>query len=301
MRDAGQAPSGAQVEIAHGEQRATITEVGATLRAYSSGGLPVIEGFAEGEICTGGRGQVLLPWPNRIRAGFYQHGGRRHQLPVNDVEHGAAIHGLARWQPWRLADRSSTSVRFELRLFPQPGYPFRLELEATYSLGPGGLRVELGGANAGAESAPFGSGSHPYLHPGATTIDEVLLMIPARSTLEVDDRLIPTGRRVPVAGTEYDYRQPRPVGATAIDVCFTDLDEPRVRFGGTELWWDGGHGYLQVFSGDSLAPERRRRGLAVEPMSCAPDAFNSGAGLVVLDPGERWSGVWGIRPRDLLS
>jgi aldose 1-epimerase len=57
---------------------------------------------------------------------------------------------------------------------------------------------------------------------------------------------------------------------------------------------DGLWGFVMVFTGDTLAPERRRRGLAVEPMTCAPDAFNSGDGLLTIRPGGSVEGRWGI-------
>ena len=111
----------------------------------------------------------------------------------------------------------------------------------------------------------------------------------------MDERLLPTGMRLPVAGSPYDFRSARPLGATALDVCFADFLEPWLEFDGIRLGWDGNHSFLQVFSGDALAPERRRRGLATEPMSCATDAFNSGDGLAVLQPGDYESGSWTLR------
>jgi aldose 1-epimerase len=53
--------------------------------------------------------------------------------------------------------------------------------------------------------------------------------------------------------------------------------------------------FLMVFTPDAI-PEvaRRRRSIAIEPMTCAPNAFRSGDGLVVLRPGESWNGRWGV-------
>jgi aldose 1-epimerase len=55
--------------------------------------------------------------------------------------------------------------------------------------------------------------------------------------------------------------------------------------------------YVMVFSADTLPPARRRRGLAVEPMTCPPNAFQSGEGLRALQPGESFEASWGISPR----
>src|SRR3979411_1230033 len=96
-----QYPSGEQYEILFGDQRAVVTEVGATLREYLSGGRAILEGFASSEICSGGRGQVLMPWPNRLRDGAYAFGGSRLQLPLSEPERRNAIHGLVRWANWR--------------------------------------------------------------------------------------------------------------------------------------------------------------------------------------------------------
>ena len=52
-----------------------------------------------------------------------------------------------------------------------------------------------------------------------------------------------------------------------------------------------------LFTGDSLPePARRRRGLGIEPMTCAPNALQSGEGLQTLAPGESVATAWGIAP-----
>jgi galactose mutarotase-like enzyme len=288
-------PSGEQYEIIFEDQRAVITEVGATLREYWSGGRPILDGFAVSEMCSGGRGQLLMPWPNRIRDGAYEFGGRRLQLPLSEPERQNASHGLVRWASWLPVEHTQERLHLSYTLRPQPGYPFLLQLAADYSLGPGGLRTIWSAHNLGDEPAPFGAGTHPYLRPRAELIDGAELRIPAGTYLEVDDRLIPTGRRLPVDGTPYDFRAARRVGEAAFDICFADFTEPALEFDGLRLAWDGNHSFLQVYSGDGLAPERRRHGLATEPMSCAANAFNSGEGLAVLPPGAYRSGSWTLR------
>jgi aldose 1-epimerase len=289
-------PSGEQYEIFFGDQRAVITEVGATLREFWSGGRSILEGFAVSEMCSGGRGQLLMPWPNRVRDGAYDFNGRRLQLPLSEPERHNASHGLVRWASWLPVEHTQERIRLAFTLRPQPGYPFLLQLAADYALGPNGLRTIWSAHNIGDDAAPFGAGCHPYLRPRAELIDRSELWIPARSYLEVDERLLPTGRRLPVEETIYDFRAPRPIGGAALDICFTDFDEPAIEFDDLRLTWDGNHSFLQVFSGDALAPERRRRGLAAEPMSCAANAFNSGEGLAVLQPGDYRSGAWTLRP-----
>ena len=297
-------PSGEQVEIRYQDQRAVAVTVGGGLRVYEAAGQPVLDGYAEDAICDGARGQLLVPWPNRIRDGAYEFEGRHLQLPLTEPEQRNAIHGLARWLPWRVDQRGESSATLGLDLPAQPGYPFQLELSVEYQLNAGGLKVTQTATNVGREPCPYGSGAHPYLSAAPGLVDDWELTVPADTALVTDDRQIPVGA-TPVEATELDFRDPRGIGDIRLDTAFTGLGRDA---GGIAtvtvsrpgrvlgLWVDGAHQYLMVFTGDTLAPERRRRGLAVEPMTCAPDAFRSGAGLRVLAPGETVVAAWGIAP-----
>jgi aldose 1-epimerase len=88
------APSGEQITIALGDQQAVIVEVGGGLRAYSAGGRELVDGYGAHEMSSSGRGQVLIPWPNRLEGGSYEFDGKHHQLPLNEPERRNAIHGL---------------------------------------------------------------------------------------------------------------------------------------------------------------------------------------------------------------
>ncbi|HEY5014760.1 MAG TPA: aldose 1-epimerase family protein [Acidimicrobiia bacterium] len=311
-------PTGRQIEITLADQHATIVELGAALRTYgigssggSSGGStpgarPRIEGYEREEMCSGSRGQVLVPWPNRIAGGRYDFGGTTHQLALNEPAKGNAIHGLVRYANWTVASLGAERVTMAYTLYPQPGYPFLLGLEVEYSLGDEGLEVRASATNLGADACPYGAGFHPYLTLDPARIDTLELCSPASTYYRSDDSLIPIGRE-PVAGTPFDFRTPRPIGATRMDTAFTDLDRDadgratvRLRDPATgdvvALWCDASYPYLMVFTGDALPEAHRRRGgLAVEPMTCAPDAFRSGDGLTVWEPGASTSGTWGIR------
>src|SRR6266545_1023620 len=98
-------PSGEQFEIAFEDQHAVVVEVGGGLRAYSAGGREVLEGYGADEMSRAGRGQVLLPWPNRVRDGRYEFDGVGYQLALTEPEHSNAIHGLVSWAPWRVRGR----------------------------------------------------------------------------------------------------------------------------------------------------------------------------------------------------
>ena len=303
-------PTGRQIEIAWRDQHATIVELGAALRSYgirsSDGTRPRIEGYERDEMSSGSRGHVLMPWPNRIAAGRYDFGGTTHQLALNEPAKNNAIHGLVRYANWNVASLDAHRVTMTSTLYPQPGYPFLLELELEYSLGDAGLEVRATATNHGADPCPYGAGFHPYLTLDTDHIDTLELCSPASTYYRSDECLIPIGRE-PVAGTAFDFRTPRPIGATQMDTAFTDLERDAdgratvwLRDPATgdtvALWCDATYPYLMVFTGDALPePDRRRTGLAVEPMTCAPDAFRSGDGLSVLEPGASASGTWGIR------
>src|SRR5262245_4069956 len=139
--------SGAQYEIVHAAQRAVIVEFGGGLRSYAVGDRDVLDGYARGEMCAAGRGQVLAPWPNRLADGSYEFNGRRHQLPLTEPDAHNAIHGLVQWQPWRACEQEARRVVVEHVLRPQPGYPFALELRIEYALSDDGLMVSMRATN----------------------------------------------------------------------------------------------------------------------------------------------------------
>ena len=298
-------PSGQQLVLTSGDQRAVVTEVGAGLRTYTVGDRDVIDGFQEGEMCPVGRGQLLLPWPNRIEDGQYEFGGSTHQTPLTEPARHNALHGLTRWVNWTVAERAPDRVVMALALHPQDGYPFTLRLQADYRLSGSGLSIRTTATNAGREAAPFGAGHHPYLTVG-TLIDEARLKVPALMRLEATDRLIPTGRLLPNRGTPYDFLESRPIGPLRMDTAFANLiadSDGLVRVhleapGGTPrvtIWMEPLYTFLMVYTADTIADRaRRRRGIAIEPMTCAPNAFRSGDGLIVLEPGQSWHGRWGI-------
>jgi len=306
------APTGRQFEIRGGGYRAVATEVGAGLRVleYEADGevRPLIAGYEEHESVQHGAGQLLLPWPNRVAEGSYEFDGRRLQLDLTEPARGNAIHGLTRWMPWRLAEHTEDRVRLELSLFPHPGYPHTLELATEYRLGEDGLHVDITARNTGEHAAPYGFGAHPYLTPGIEPAegraDEWTLHLPAERYLAVDEQMIPRGG-FDVDSSPYDFRKPRPLAGAALDTAFCGLQREldgigRIRLSAPDgravtLWLGRGLEWVQVFTGDALAGGSRRAAVAVEPMSCPPDAYNSGTDLRRLEPGDSATHRWGIQ------
>ncbi len=296
-------PTGQQWSIGHGPFEATVVEVGGGLRALTRDGVDLVAGYADDERCVSGRGQQLMPWPNRIRDGRYTFGGTASQLPLTEVPLRNASHGLVRWALWELVELEDSWVTVGYRLHPQPGWDHFLDLRTTYALDDTGLTVTTAARNVGPASAPFGYGAHPYLATGSTPLPEIELRIPAREWVEVDDRLLPVARHA-VTGSPYDFRERRAVGDQDLDTAYTGVEREqdgcwRVTVASADrvvsLWADESFGWLQVFT--AIARDQKGvPGVAVEPMSCPADAFNSTDSLVVLEPGEEWTGTWGISP-----
>jgi len=299
--------TGQQYHISAGPYRATVTELGAGLRELLFRDEPVLAGYEPDELPPAGAGQLLAPWPNRIDGGRYAFGGAQFQLALTEPARGNAIHGLTRWTAWTLVSHDAGSVLLRSAAHGYQGYPFGLEIEAGYRLHPdSGLQVAITARNRGSRAAPYGTGSHPYLTVRTASVDDCELSLPAASWLPTGDRGIPSGPPATVEGTPYDFRQPRVIGATQLDHALTGLNRDGdgrawahlAADGGSgarvSLWAGEGYRWLQVFTGDPLGPDRRRKALAVEPMTCPPNAFVTGDDLLVLQPGETVRHAWGI-------
>lgn len=301
-------PSGEQFEISFEEQHATIVEVGGGLRSYRDGDRDVLQPYPLEAICDGAHGAVLIPWPNRLGDGRYRFDGVDYQVPLTEPERRNAIHGFLRWRPWQRLHQSSAQVVVATTLHPRPGYPWTLEVQIRYGLDEAGLTVETTATNAGEGVCPFGSGQHPYLSPGTGLIDDCTLSLGADTRIVTDpERQLPTGVE-PVEGTQFDFRAGRRIADLQVDSAFQDLardvgGRAWVRLaapdGNTaELWADKSYPIIQIYTADTLAPDRRRLGLAAEPITCPPNAFQTGQGVIRLQPGESVTATWGARLRE---
>ncbi len=301
-------PSGDQFEFAAAGYRAVVTESGATLRVLEHAGRPLLHGFPDDQMSSAGRGQLLMPWPNRVRDGVYTFDGRDHRLGLTEPTLANAIHGLVRWAAWTPEEHGTTSVSLSYRLMAQSGYPWTLDLHALYDLSAEGLTVTQTATNLSDRPAPYASGAHPYLTAGPGPVDRWELTLPASTRLLADDQQIPVGEES-VDDTAYDFRVTRPLRDLRLDDGFGDLQrdasgvataqvrDPATGLGAA-LWVDRHHPWLMVFSADN-GWDPPRQALAVEPMTAPPDAFRSGRDLVTLapagEPGDEVSVSWGIR------
>jgi aldose 1-epimerase len=289
-----------EVTLTSGGAELAVDLRGGGLRALRVGSWDVLDGYETGAVPSGRRGGVLLPWPNRIRDGRWTWQGRQLQLEVASPAKPAAMHGLVSAQPWQRLEGATDRVTVGTVVEPRSGYPFRLAAAIDYVLSADRLEATVRVRNVGSEAAPFGLGLHPYFAVGARNdgdIGEAEVELPARTLLVVDEVGLPTGER-----REFDGAVGR-IGDRAFDDPLTDLTRDaegwaRVRLSGpagsVEVAVDRSWPWLQVYSGDTLPAGQRRRSLAVEPMTCPPNALADGVDLVVLEPGAEWAGTWTV-------
>ncbi len=300
--------SGTQHTLRAGEYEATIASVGASLRTLTFGGRDLVVPFGADEVRPGYRGTTLAPWPNRVVAGKYTFGGTDHVLALSDPGRPNALHGLAAWLDYSVLAESADSVTLATTVVPQVGYPWRVRVETTYALSDDGLTQIVVATNESADAAPFGTGPHPYLVAGTSALDTWTFTLDAAQVLEVTaDTLAPVAL-ADVAGSErFDWRAPRALGAVEIDHAFTGVGSAVARLtdasgSGVEMTWDAACPWVQIHTADQPAGASHpahRAGLAVEPMTCAPDAFNADrydydAGLLILAPGAQATASWRI-------
>lgn len=251
---------------------------------------------------------ILFPWPGRIADGRFSYRSREIHLPINDPAHNCAIHGLIYDRVFRVSRRGPYYVSGRLdsrsdadlsRIWP---YPFVLELD--YEVGAG-LRLRASVENAGDEPMPFGFGAHPYFQAPLDPQGKRATMgvqVEADRLWQLDERLLPTGNLGPLSG-KFDLRTPVALGSETYDDVF------RLALGG------GGFASRLIDPEMRIAVEVRpapafremvlyappgRNVAALEPYTCAPDAFNLtsrgvDAGTIELQPGARFETSFEIR------
>jgi aldose 1-epimerase len=286
-------PSGDQIRLAAHDQELTVVEVGGGIRTYRADDVDILDGYEEDEMCDGGRGQLLAPWPNRLQDGRFEWAGQVQQAALSEPETHNAIHGLVRWSPWRTAESATDRARLEHRLHPQPGWPWTLDFTVEYQLTAQGLVVRTFVENPGDSPCPLGVGWHPYI---SGPVEEMVLILPAKAAYVSDERGLPI-RTFDVEGTKMDFRAGRDVVESHLDTAFTGLQSESdgrtvvqvfLRDRSVKLWMDEHYTHVMIYR-----PEDGR-GLAVEPMTCAPNMLKTGDGLTVLKGGATFEATWGL-------
>ena len=305
----------AELSLSFQNQCVVVSPWGASLRRYfftdeNGREVDIVWGYSGGSGKRGGQGDVLVPFPGRIGDGRYVFDGQRFQLECNDKEGPNAIHGFVRSLPWHVQEVRSNRAMFEICLdaetYAGRGYPFSLAVGLLYDLGVSGLTCTFTVKNVGQLAAPLGVGFHPYFTVGTMVIDEAEVQIPGAAYVEFNERLVPTGKVLSVVGTSWDYRRFRGIGRQRFNHCYVQLERDaqgiamaslRHPVSGhvIDLTMDPAFSAVVVYTGDAIA-DAPRAALAIEPMTCASDAFNHPDwGLKRLVPGETFSGTYRIQ------
>lgn len=292
-----QAPHNQALQISAGNYTATIDPHGAGLATLLYDGKPLVAGYQHARPFTAGA--LLAPWPNRTGDGIFSHHGTIHRLACNEADRNNALHGFAAEANWHVTEHSRSAVTLQWQGPARTGWPWPLHYSITWALADDGLSAELTVTNTGTETAhpstassPFGLGWHPYLSALGAPLDECTLSMPAATNLPLDpDRLLPAGPEIPAAEIVGKHQH---MEGIELDHCFR-MEAPQTSSGhaahqielrnadghGTILWADEHFGWCQVYTSPESAPSIGRA-VAVEPMTCPPNALRSGESLLQL-------------------
>ena len=281
-------------EINLGNFKAKINTYGASLISLSNNEFNLIESNTREGLYAG---SVLAPWPNRIKDGRYSFNDEMFELPINEKSKNNALHGLVAHSDWQIISSSESSITLEHILDMPKIYPGKLKLQIKYEFIDNYLEIKIDALNIGNKKAPYGVSIHTYFVAGQNLKNnQLFLQLPSSEFMQVDlERLLPLGIEK-VDSTEFDFRILKQISNLFIDHAFkadTDLP-PRVRLInesklGVELEFDESTKWIQVHTADRDGKEDARMAIAIEPMSCPPDAFNSALDLITLEPNERHS------------
>ncbi|MBN1116952.1 MAG: aldose 1-epimerase [Bacteroidales bacterium] len=248
------------------------------------------------------KGSNLFPFPNRIKDGKYDFNGKIYQLKMNFPQENNAIHGLVFTKKFKVTDKSESDTEATLSIAYSPkenaqGYPFSYTQEVKFSLSQEkGLIVTTSFKNTDSIKIPTGLGWHPYFML-TSKVDDIYIQFPSKNSYEVDSQMIPTGK----SESYTKYNKLKQIEDDKFDTCF-DVDQlneiasiilkdPSID-GGLEIWQETGNkkfNFLQVYT------PPHRNNIAIEPMTCMPDAFNNKQGLIILEPNEKLEVSWGVK------
>lgn len=295
-----------ETRIAAGAWSAVVDQRGCTLRCLEHKGRALLSSPPTFDPALGHHGAVLAPWPGRTIGAEYRLEGNNRQLTITEPAFGHALHGFVFDTLWHRSAADAVSVTHETVLGGQPGYPSSMRLSITYKVDEMGLHCASEWSNVGTDIAPFGLGFHPYLSVGDFLIDELALELPAAISYDSDPL---TKRVLPARPTmaSDDFVVPRRIGPSRFSRAYGGISRQEgVAVAqvtapdgfAIQLGIDEGFRWLQVFTADLPSSSLARRGLAIEPQTCPPDAFNSEIDLQLLAPGEQNRACWFLRVSD---
>jgi aldose 1-epimerase len=281
-----------KVHISLNEVSAAINTEGAALIGLSVDNFNLIEPNTRDGLYAG---KILAPWPNRTKDGKYTFNKKDYQLSVNEVSKNNSLHGLVANCHWDVIFQDQSKVTLQYLLNQPDIYPGKLELQVSYEIIEQGVEISVLSENVGDISAPYGVSIHTYLVAGALVKNnELLLQLPSDQFLEVDaERLLPI-KLQPVTGSNFDFISLKKISNLFIDHAFKySSDYPRsilllnAEGQGAEVIFDDQSNWIQIHTADRDLQGDSRMAVAIEPMTCPPDAFNSGIDLIVLEPGKK--------------
>ncbi len=248
------------------------------------------------------RGAQLVPFPNRIKDGRYTFAGKEYQLKINKPNENNAIHGLLYNRLFtlrrKILEDDSATLEFTYHISEDEfeGYPFAVLIKKTFTLDDDGLTVKTSAKNTGLKEVPYGDGWHPYFYLSAS-INKHQLKLPAQAYYMATSRGIPNRRQRVTKSSKYNFRKRRPIGSMVLDTCYALAPKKTngimLSYEDLEImvWQDASYPFVQVYT------PQNRTSLAIEPMTCPADAFNSGKGLIRLRPGDEFMGSYGVSLR----
>jgi aldose 1-epimerase len=290
-----------ELEIASDGYRASVKFLGGGLSKLRYNNRPLVE---EESTIPRFFGELLSPWPNRIRDGKYSFEGKNFSLPINEIRRNNSLHGFFYKLKWELVTQSKNKVSLAATLIQDSSsYPTSLRMLVTYSLSSEGLQWTLSTKNSGKTVAPYGASIHPYLIADPMVgISGCTLFMDSSFYIEVDPiRLLPIQVRH-VSHADFDFRGRSLIGERKIDHAFklnSNLINNRIEFiapsrKGVWISSDNSAKWVQVHTADREGGSDSRNSLAVEPMTCPPDSFNSQEDLIELHPGDTHQMNWWI-------
>jgi len=294
------------IRISNEEERTSMTIIpsaGGHLASLILDGEEVIDGFQNETELHGyawGKSALLYPFPNRLKQGKFTFKNKLYHFPINDQNTGNALHGFGMQQNMQLENVNVSEKKGSVKLsYDYDGsleyYPWPFQFTVEYILKPDHqFEVLLAVKNVGAEEMPFGMGWHPYFLIDKRG-EKTQLELPKMFQVEIDEYMIPTGRR-----KEFNlFQKQKPIGDFDFDTGFAlngSGDKIEIKVWNNDhrpltFWQESGTNqfrFLQVF----IPPSRNA--IALEPMTCNIDAFNNQEGLWILQPDEERSLTCGL-------
>jgi aldose 1-epimerase len=284
--------------------RATIAQVGASLRALSIDDIDLVVGYELDEPAPLCAGIVMAPWPNRIDGGKWLYQGETLEVDITIHSQQNANHGFLGRYPFSLVAQDTASVTLGATIFPREGYPFLVELEVTYSLGESGLEVAHRATNRSAAAAPYAIGGHAYFQFSTTPTADLVIRSEAKTFVKCDERQIPTDW-VATPTDQYNLAEGVRIADHFFDDDFSEL--PRDAAGrahtyltapdgrGLAVWQDEKFDHVVLFTPDFFPTKNGPvYAAAIEPQTAAPNAFNNGDGLAWIEPNAQFTASWGV-------